>query len=255
VSAATEEARAADRWAGLFRFLAVSEGASRSVVGASVRRRSHVGSACAQMTLRLLPWRRGTANRDAIQAAFEEMLAPCWDQLWRYAYRMTGHRDDAEDLLSEAVLEALRSFHQYRGETSFLRWMYRIVSTTRIDMLRRARRRPSVSLDGYLEGDGDGPRDIEAPGSAPERILLEPALGEEVQAALSSLPEPYRAAVILADIEGLEYEEVSRILGVPVGTVRSRLHRARRLLKVALADYVKRLGGGPMGGADAVRHS
>ena len=108
------------------------------------------------------------------QATYEELISGCWDALWRYAYRTTGNRDDAEDLLSETLVEGYRSFGQFRGDTAFTRWMYRIMTTTRIDMVRRSSRRKTDSLDTGTGEEGSATvREIPDPGSDPERIVLD----------------------------------------------------------------------------------
>jgi RNA polymerase sigma-70 factor (ECF subfamily) len=185
-----------------------------------------------------------TDTRENVQReTYEAQIAQCWEALWRYAYRTTGNRDDAEDLLSETLVEGFRSFPQFRGDTRFVSWMYRIMTTTRIDMVRRARRRQAESLDtAFLSNgeEGSEAREIADTGSDPVAILIEPMLSEEVQDALDSLPEEFRAVVILVDIEQMDYADVSRVLDVPIGTVRSRLHRGRALLRRYLARYVER---------------
>src|SRR5262249_44352698 len=140
------------------------------------------------------------------QASYETLVVACWDALWRYAYRTTGNRDDAEDLLSETLLEGFRSFAQFRGETAFVRWMYRIMTTTRIDMARRAASRKTENLDARNGGGEDRPLYEMADEAAnPEARLLAPLLSEPVQQALDALPEDFRAVVILADMEQIDY--------------------------------------------------
>jgi RNA polymerase sigma-70 factor (ECF subfamily) len=182
-----------------------------------------------------------SALRDARRQAFESLIQQCWDRLWSYAYRTTGNRDDAEDLLSESLLEGFRSFHQFRGDTPFIRWMFRVMTTTRIDMVRRASRRKTLPLNGFCV-EGDDARSAMEPADEaadPQRMILTGVLDGPIQHALSALSEEFRTVVILADIEELDYSEVSRILRVPIGTVRSRLHRARNQLRKALSQYVE----------------
>jgi len=119
--------------------------------------------------------------------------------------------------------------------------MYRIMTTTRIDMVRRANRRKTESLDA-LEDKNDAtraPRELPDEGANPENLVVGPMLSEPVQRALNALPEEFRAVVALADMEQLDYADVSRVLQVPIGTVRSRLHRGRALLRKSLAAYVE----------------
>jgi RNA polymerase sigma-70 factor (ECF subfamily) len=158
--------------------------------------------------------------------------------LWRYAYHTAGNRDDAEDLLSEALVDGFRSFGQFRGDTPFVRWMYRVMTTTHIDRLRRESRKRTESLDA-ASGAGTEARELPDEEADPERIVLGPMLSEPVHKALAALPAEFRAVVVLADMEQMDYADVSRILQVPVGTVRSRLHRARIQLRKSLAAYVE----------------
>lgn len=173
------------------------------------------------------------------QATFEALIDGCWDALWRYACHTTGSRDEAEDLLSESLLEGFRDFGQFRGDTPFVRWMYRVMTTTRIDMARRMARRQAESLDS-ISGPLDGvAQELADHAANPEQIIVGPMLSDPVQRALAALPEEYRAVVVLADMEEMDYADVSRILQIPVGTVRSRLHRARAGLRKSLAAYVE----------------
>jgi len=184
-------------------------------------------------------FRRSRSEADTRRAAYEALLEPCWDPLWRYAYNSTNNSEDARDLLSETALEGFKSFGQFRGDTSFLRWMYRIMTTTHIDMLRRAKRHKAQSLEVLHENGSTDLLEIVDESADPERIVLGPMLSEPVHKALSALSDEFRAVVVLADMEQLDYSEVSDILQIPLGTVRSRLHRARSLLRKSLAAYVE----------------
>ncbi len=184
---------------------------------------------------------RGAAQERDLREQYEVLIEENWDALWRYAFRSAGNRDEAEDLLSESLIEGFRSYPQFRKETTFLRWMYRVMTTTRIDMVRRANRRKTESLTIASDEDNDGTmmRDIPDENANPETVIVAPMLSEPVQNALAALPEDFRNVVILADMEQMDYADVSRVLKIPIGTVRSRLHRARQQLRSALAAYVK----------------
>jgi RNA polymerase sigma-70 factor (ECF subfamily) len=182
---------------------------------------------------------RPRSEADTKRVAYEALLEPCWDPLWRYAYNSTREIEDARDLLSETVLEGFKSFGQFRGDTSFLRWMYRVMTTTHLDMLRRAKRHQAQSLNVLQEDGSTATLDIADEEADPERVVLGPMLSEPVQNALAALSDEFRAVVVLADMEQLDYSEVSDILQIPVGTVRSRLHRARSLLRKSLTAYVE----------------
>ena len=191
------------------------------------------------MRLKLFARRRGVTETRNEQATFETLIDGCWDALWRYAYHTTGNAEEAEDLLSETLLEGFRSFAQFRGDTQFVRWMYRVMTTTRIDMTRRAARRKTESLDAMQEKSSGNEAALADGEADPEAIIVGPMLSEPVQQALAGLSEEYRAVVVLADMEQMDYADVSRILQIPVGTVRSRLHRARANLRQSLVAYVE----------------
>lgn len=170
-------------------------------------------------------------------SAFEAMVARDWDRFWRYAYRLCGNPDDAEDLLSDSLIEAFQAFDSYRGQ-GFDKWLFRILTTNRIDMTRRAKIRRTESLDSaFADDDGESHgRTIadEDAASRPERRLLDPLYSEELQAALDALPPDFRAAVLLCDVEQMEYSEIAETLGLPIGTVRSRIHRGRTQMRATL---------------------
>ncbi len=185
-------------------------------------------------------------------AAFEELLSSHVRSIYRVAYRLAGNADDAEDLMQEAVAEAFRAFDRYQPGTYFDRWVYRIMQRTHIDWIRRRGRRPEISFDAPTGPEG-GPLlarlgDREAD---PQHLTEVQDLDGPIQAALDSLPPEFRAVVVLADIEGLSYDEIAAAAACPVGTVRSRLHRAREALREALRPYLLRRtkrAGDPGGG-------
>jgi len=184
----------------------------------------------------------GATERSAARrlAAFEELLGRYLRPIYRVAFRLTGNHDDAEDLAQEAVVEAFRAFDRYQPGTHFDRWVYRIMTRTQIDIVRRRRRRPEVSLDAPVRSTGDPLLaflgDIR---DDPQYQTDVADLDGEIQAALGRLPEEFRQAIVRADIEGLPYDEVAAAVGCPVGTVRSRLHRARAQLRQALRPWLK----------------
>lgn len=186
-------------------------------------------------------WKIGAKKRTAESdrlAAFEAMATQEWERFYRYAYRLCGNPDDAEDLLSESLLEAFRIFDRYRGE-GFDRWMFRILTTNRIDMARRAKVRRAESLDaGWNDADGERHyRDIADADANPETLLLQATYSEPLQKALDALPEDFRAAILLCDVERMEYQEIAETLRVPIGTVRSRISRGRSLMRKVLTSF------------------
>ena len=173
-------------------------------------------------------------------AAFEELLQRHLRSIYRVAYRLAGNHDDAEDLAQEALVEAFRAFDRYQPGTYFDRWVYRIMTRTHIDRVRHRGRRPETSLDAPAAGGDPLITLIGDVRDDPQQRTETADLDGPIQAALDSLPEEFRAVVILADIEGLSYDEVAVAVGRPIGTVRSRLHRARDMLRRALVELVRR---------------
>lgn len=158
-------------------------------------------------------------------AAFEELIRPYQDRLYNTLYRLLGQREEAAELLQESLLRAYRGLQSYQGEASFYTWLYRIamnvVSTNR-------RRQRAYSLDRPAQ-PGQGADDLpdRKDDSRPGRKLELDERRAQIEAALASIPELFRVVLVLKDIEGLKYEEIAEILDVPIGTIRSRLHRAR----------------------------
>ncbi len=177
----------------------------------------------------------------ADQAKFAEQATPYMSALYAAALRMTRNPSDAEDLVQETYLRAYRGFGGFREGTNLKAWLYRILTNTFINTYRAKKRRPDqVDLDdvedfyifrrlGGLEAaDAERTAETEALAALPD---------DEVKQALESIPEQFRMAVILADIEGFSYKEIAEILDVPIGTVMSRIHRGRRQLQKLLWDY------------------
>jgi RNA polymerase sigma-70 factor (ECF subfamily) len=188
--------------------------------------------------LALTGWKIGAKKRTAEENklhAFEAMVARDWDRFYRYAYRLCGNGDDAEDLLSESLIEAFRIFDRYRGE-GFDKWMFRILTTNRIDMARRAKVRKADSLDaGWTGSEGEiHAREIADVEADPERQIVGATYSEELQKALDALPEEFRAPILLCDVEQMEYQEIASALNIPVGTVRSRISRGRAQMRKTL---------------------
>jgi RNA polymerase sigma-70 factor (ECF subfamily) len=184
--------------------------------------------------------RREVFGRDAL---------PYLDQLYSAAMRYTRNPADAEDLVQEAFAKAYRAFHQYEPGTNLRAWLYRILTNTYINTYRRQQRQPTpVSVDAYRDGLEDGGDfslydRIAATTQAPAEIeFLRQLPDDEVKQALADLPEQFRMAVYLADVEGFSYAEIADIMDSPIGTVMSRLHRGRAALHRALYDYAAARG-------------
>lgn len=174
---------------------------------------------------------------------FDALVNRCHRQAYNIAYRMTGNHADAEDLTQESFLRAYRFFDRYNREMPFENWLFRIMSRVFIDEIRKRPKFKTQSLDQPLNaGDGDADVMLEIPDleSNPAQMILSEALDERLQRSLDSLPEEFRVAVILADIEGLSYEEIADTMNCSLGTVRSRLHRGRKLLRHKVNQLMNR---------------
>jgi len=161
----------------------------------------------------------------------------------RLGYLLTGDRTLAEDLVQETYLRAYRGFSGFREGTNLRAWVYRILTNTFINSYRKKQREPVTvpdddTSDWYLY-DKLGASNVEA---SAESEVLEKIPDEDVQRALEDLPEGFRMAVLLADIEGFSYKEIAEIMDVPIGTVMSRLHRGRKALQKALWETVRERG-------------
>ncbi len=163
--------------------------------------------------------------------------------MYAAAYRLTRNAADAEDLIQETFLRAYRGFHQFEPGTNLKAWLYRILMNTFINMYRKKQREPRTISDEEVEDWYLYSRIVEG-GAEPsaESEVLEKLPDEDVQAALMALPEQFRTAVLLADVEGFSYKEIAEIMDVPIGTVMSRLHRGRKALEKRLWDVVKERG-------------
>ena len=186
--------------------------------------------------------RRVRFERDAMQYV---------DQLYSAAMRMARNPADAEDLVQEAYTKAFSAFHQYKPGTNLKAWLYRILTNTYINLYRKRQREPLQSNSDTIEDwqlaraeshTSSGLRSAEAE-------ALDHLPDSDVKRALQAIPEEFRLAVYFADVEGFAYKEISDIMNTPIGTVMSRLHRGRKMLRDMLADYAAERG---FKGADAI---
>lgn len=174
-----------------------------------------------------------TASRQE-KSEFDAHVRRCHRQAYNIAYRMTGNHADAEDVTQEAFLRAYRFFDRYNRQMPFENWLYRIISNVVIDELRKKPKVKCQSLDQPLPNTGSESEirmEIPDVSTDPEHMMLQVELDEPLQKALNVLPPDFRQAVILADVEGLSYEDISESMGCSLGTVRSRLHRGRKMLR------------------------
>ena len=171
-------------------------------------------------------------------AAFGEVVTRYKAKIYNYVYRMTGSADDAEDLTQEVFIRMYTSIDTFRGQSSLNTWLFRIAGNLCIDRFRRTKNRvPAFSLD-EPPGDETGTLEVADETYAPHRLFENAEMAEQIQAALSKLPDKLRTALLLHDIEGLPYEEIAEIAGCPLGTVKSRLFNARMQLRGHLSGYL-----------------
>ncbi len=173
---------------------------------------------------------------------FEQEAIPHMDLLYNFALRTTGNEEDARDLLQETYLKAYRFWDKYEKGTNIRAWLFRIMKNSYINRYRKEVKEPATvdyedveNFYNSIRAESTDPNDL-------QEKLFGNLLGDEVSKALASLPDDFRTVVILCDIEGMMYEEIAQFLDIPIGTVRSRLHRGRKLLQQRLFEYAKNQG-------------
>jgi len=170
--------------------------------------------------------------------AFNRLVMEYQDLAYNVAYRVVGERTAAEDAVQDAFISAFRKLKSFRGG-SFKAWLLRIVTNACYDELRRQKRRPTVSLQpmGADEDEIESPVWLEDPGETPEEIALREELSSAIQNCLDSLDDDFRIVVVLVDIQGMDYSEAAELTNAPLGTIKSRLARARMRLQDCLRGF------------------
>ena len=178
----------------------------------------------------------------AKQKEFEAEALPHMDLLYNFALRTAGNADDAQDLLQDTYLKAFRFWDKYEKGTNIRAWLFRIMKNSYINRYRKVKREPDKVDYDDVENYYDSIRDESKDTTDLQQKMFGGLLGDEVTVALQRLPVDFRTVVILCDIEELTYEEIADFLNCPIGTVRSRLHRGRKMLQTELLGYAKERG-------------
>ena len=165
--------------------------------------------------------------------SFEDLAMPLFDQLYNFAQWLTQNREEAEDLVQETYAKALKGFSSFQAGTNFRAWMYRILRNTFLTSRSGLKATMTVPLEAEEEGELAVERDT------PESLLFERSNREQLQGAINELPVHFREVLLLCEVEEMSYQEISETLSVPIGTVMSRLSRARRTLRDRLRSPLK----------------
>ncbi len=175
--------------------------------------------------------------REGEVAAFEALIEGYEDKIYSLAFRMLGNSEDARDAAQETLLKAYSGLQRFRGDASFSTWIYRIAKNVCLDILRRRSKQRTYSLDEPMElGDGEVSRQFAGDMPAPEDVVMHGEVRDSINSALAEISEHHRVVIILRDIEGFTYEEIANILEIELGTVKSRLYRARASLHEILSE-------------------
>lgn len=185
-------------------------------------------------------------NNDDIlkQREFNTEMIPHMDSLYNFAIRSANDPSDAEDLVQDTIVKAYRFFSSYERGTNAKAWLFRILKNSYINNYRKQSKQPYKVDYDEISTYYESVRSERSDTTDMEQIMYRELLDDEVTRALNKLPEDFRTVVLLCDIEGFTYEEIANMLDVPIGTIRSRLHRGRNLLRTSLSQYANRRGFG-----------
>lgn len=182
------------------------------------------------------------AKEKQLYIDFEKEAVPHMDSLYNFALRMTGDSDDANDLIQDTYLKAFRFFDKFEKGTNCKAWLFRILKNTYINNYRKTAKAP-IKLDFEdVENFYENVKPSSTDDSHLEKEIYDNLLGDDVAKAIEGLPDDFRTVIILSDIEGYTYEEIADFVDCPIGTVRSRLHRARKMLFSKLHKYAEKNG-------------
>ena len=173
---------------------------------------------------------------------FEDELLPHADALYNFAYHLTYNEEDANDLVQDTLMKAFRFIGSYEKGTNAKAWLFKILKNSFINEYRKKAKQPNKvdyeDIVAYQDADEDRGGVV----FDLREDIFDGMMGDEITMALNSLPVDFKTAILLCDIEGFTYEEISKIIDIPIGTVRSRLHRARNMLKESLKGYAEKMG-------------
>ena len=178
------------------------------------------------------------------QVDFEREMLPHLDALYNFAIRLTTDPIDAEDLVQDTIVKAFRFFSSYEKGTNAKAWLFRILKNSYINNYRKKSKQPQQVDYDEVSTYYETVRSEQSDTTDMEDIMYRDMLDDKITKALQRLPEDFRTVVLLCDVEGFTYEEIANMLDVPIGTIRSRLHRGRNLLRVELEEYADKRGYG-----------
>ena len=183
-----------------------------------------------------------TQEMQHYERIFDEEFYPHADALYNFAYNLTYNEQDASDLVQETYMKAFRFIDKYHEGTNAKAWLFKILKNAFINQYRKKSKRPSqvdyeevINFHDHEDSNYSGYIDL-------RQEIYQNMMGDEVTSAVNGLPVDFRTVILLCDIEGFSYEEISKIMDIPIGTVRSRLHRSRNMLKEKLKDYASNYG-------------
>jgi RNA polymerase sigma-70 factor, ECF subfamily len=181
--------------------------------------------------------------KEGDQAAFDKLIRAYEKRVYNLAYRLSGNYDEANDISVDALLRVFQAIRLFRGDANFSTWLFRIVTNVFLDRRKRMKNKQHLSLEEYIELEENSvTRQVEDPTPTPDEMAEAGERKEKMQEAIGTLPDYQRAMIVLYHTEGLSYEEISQVMSMPIGTVKSRLNRARLVLREKL-EPIKELFG------------